>query len=285
MEASDSHLTTLIEAALREDLGRGDVTTNPIVSASSVSEAVIVAKTPMVVAGSEVVSEVFTTVDGGLMLEVLHGDGTTVGSDTVLTRLRGSTRSILAGERTALNFLGRLSGIATLTGSFVEAVAGTGARVIDTRKTTPGWRELEKAAVRSGGAENHRMGLFDMILIKENHIAAAGGIEAAVNAVRREHAELPLEVEVRTLEELELVLALSVHRVLLDNMSLALLRESVRMANARPDGRPMLEASGNVTLATVRAVAETGVDLISVGALTHSAPSADISLQVIGEGS
>lgn len=281
MGGAAARLAALIAAGLREDVGTGDVTTDPIVSVTSTSAAEIIAKAPIVVAGMACVRAVFATIDAGVAVEVIHDDGTPVEPGTALMRLQGSTRAILTGERTALNFLGRLSGVATLTGRFVEAVAGTGARVIDTRKTTPGWRELEKAAVRSGGGENHRFGLFDMALIKENHISAAGGIEAAVAAVRQEHPDLLLEVEVRTLEELESVLKLSVDRVLLDNMPLGLLRESVELAHSTSGTSPVLEASGNVTLETVRSVAETGVDLISVGALTHSAPTADVSLRVL----
>lgn len=277
----EARLATLIAAALSEDVGTGDVTTDSIVPTTSISEAVVVAKAAMVVAGIDTVSAVFAAIDGGVGVEAVHADGEAVESDSVLLRLRGGTRAILTGERTALNFLGRLSGIATITRRFVDEIAGTGARVIDTRKTTPGWRELEKAAVLAGGGENHRLGLFDMVLIKENHIAAAGGIDEAVASARSKHADLPLEVEVRTLGELEAVLKLSVDRVLLDNMPLALLRECVRMAHSGVEARPSLEASGNVTLNTVRAVAETGVDLISVGALTHSAPTADVSLRIL----
>lgn len=277
----EARLATLIAAALSEDVGTGDVTTDSIVPTTSISEAVVVAKAPIVVAGMDAVSAVFAAIDVGVGVEAVHADGEAVEPDSVLLRLRGGTRAILTGERTALNFLGRLSGIATLTRRFVDEIAGTGARVIDTRKTTPGWRELEKAAVLAGGGENHRLGLFDMVLIKENHIAAAGGIDEAVASARSKHADLPLEVEVRTLGELEAVLKLSVDRVLLDNMPLALLRECVRMVHSGAEARPALEASGNVTLNTVRAVAETGVDLISVGALTHSAPTADVSLRIL----
>ena len=192
-------------------------------------------------------------------------------------------RGILTAERVALNFLGRLSGIATLTRAFVDAVAGTGARIVDTRKTTPGWRTLEKAAVASGGGENHRHGLFDMVLVKDNHLVAAGGIRAAVERIRRANREgIEVEVEVQTLQELEELLPLGVHRVLLDNMGLETLKEAVDRVRALDErARPLLEASGNVTLDSVRAVAETGIDLISVGALTHSAPVADISLRIL----
>jgi len=274
---------TLVQAALEEDVGDGDWTTEWTVDAHTRSKAVIVAKQPLVVAGAECVLEVFQMVDPDLAVELLVSDGERVGSGDVLARLAGSTRAILTGERTALNFLGRLSGIATLTRSFTDAVAGTGARVIDTRKTTPGWRLLEKAAVRAGGGANHRVGLYDMVLVKDNHADARGGVAAAARAaIDKNTRGLAVEVEVRTLQELEDVLPLGVDRVLLDNMDAETLREAVRRAHALGDGRPQLEASGNVTLKTVRAVAETGVDFISVGALTHSAPSADVSLRVVG---
>jgi nicotinate-nucleotide pyrophosphorylase (carboxylating) len=194
----------------------------------------------------------------------------------------GRLAPILTGERTALNFLGRLSGIATLTRRFADAVHGTGARILDTRKTTPGWRALEKEAVRAGGGFNHRMGLYDYVLVKDNHVAAAGGVRAAVARVRESPAAkgLAMEVEVTTLAELDEALALRVQRILLDNMSLDAMTEAVRRAHALGSGRPELEASGNVTLENVRRVAETGVDFISVGALTHSARSVDLSMRV-----
>jgi nicotinate-nucleotide pyrophosphorylase (carboxylating) len=196
--------------------------------------------------------------------------------------VEGPARALLTGERTALNFLGHLSGIATLTRRFVDAVRGTGASIIDTRKTTPGWRILEKKAVRDGGGRNHRMGLYDMVMIKDNHIAAAGGIEAAVARVRKANdRDLPVEVEVTTIQELIRVLPLRVDRVLLDNMPLETLREAIRRVEAAPLPRPETEASGNVLLGSARSIAETGVDLISVGALTHSAPNADLSMRVV----
>jgi nicotinate-nucleotide pyrophosphorylase (carboxylating) len=222
-------------------------------------------------------------VDPGVALDILVGDGGAAEPGHALLCLGGPAGSILTGERTALNFLGRLSGIATLTRRFVEAVEGTGARIVDTRKTTPGWRALEKEAVRAGGGTNHRMGLHDMVLIKDNHIAAAGGISRAVEGVRRSNDRgLAVEVEVRDLDELETALELGVDRILLDNMRGDTLARAVERARRLGPDRPELEASGNVTLATVRAIAETGVDLISVGALTHSAPAADISLRFEG---
>jgi len=271
----------LVKAALSEDVGRGDWTTQWTVPCDSRERAMIVAKEPLVVAGVACVQAVFTAVDPELDVEILAPDGTAVEPGDVLCRVQGITWSILTAERTALNFLGHLSGIATLTRRFVEAVAGTDARIVDTRKTTPGWRLLEKAAVRSGGGTNHRIGLYDMILIKDNHADAAGGVVAAVAEARDwNDLGLPVEVEVRTLEELDSVLPLQVDRILLDNMDPATMKEAVARAHGLGDDRPLLEASGNVTLETVRGVAETGVDLISVGALTHSAPAADISLRI-----
>jgi nicotinate-nucleotide pyrophosphorylase (carboxylating) len=234
-----------------------------------------------VVAGVDAAAAVFAAVDPGIVMGVVRGDGIRATPGDVVLELTGPAGRILTAERVALNFMGRLSGIATLTRAFVDAVRGTGARIIDTRKTTPGWRHLEKAAVRAGGGGNHRMGLYDMVMIKDNHIVAAGGITQAVERVRaRNHEHLPIEVEVRSMAELEEVLELYVDRILLDNMDPQGLRAAVERVKRMGAERPELEASGNVTLASVRAVAETGVDLISVGALTHSAPVADLSLRM-----
>lgn len=278
-----STLDALIEDALNEDVGAGDCTTLWTVPEAAVGRAEIRAKAPVVISGTDAARRVFARVDSAMSLAFDAGDGARLEPGDRLLSIEGPLRGILTAERTALNFLGRLSGIATLTRRFVDAVAGTNARVIDTRKTTPGWRELEKAAVRDGGGVNHRMGLYDMVLIKENHIAAAGGIVAALETVRAANgAGLPVEIEVRTLDELRVVLEVGVERVLLDNMSPDELRRAVALARASAGGGPALEASGNVTLDTVATVAETGVDLISVGALTHSAPVADLSLRVVG---
>ncbi len=275
-------LTAMIDAALREDVGPGDATTLWTVPEEALGRAEIRAKADIVIAGLASAEAVFRTVDPGLASTAYVQDGAACGPGDLVLSVEGALRSILTAERTALNFLGRLSGVATTTRRFVEAAGETRARVIDTRKTTPGWRRLEKAAVRAGGGVNHRMGLYDMVLIKENHIAAAGGIEAAVRAVRARNAvELPVEIEVRDLAELEAVLDIGVERVLLDNMSPRQLEEAVALARATPGGGPELEASGNVTLGTIAAVAATGVDYISVGALTHSAPVADLSLRVV----
>lgn len=291
-------LRLLVTTALMEDVGPADVTTEWTVPSDARGRAVVVAKEPMVVSGMAVVETLLDEVGfgsrggtGTLTLNVVDGDAAE--RETVLATLEGNLAHILTLERVALNFLGRLSGIATLTRRFVEAVDGTGARVVDTRKTTPGWRHLEKAAVRHGGGTNHRMGLWDMALVKDNHADASGGVaaaaEAAMAGARARAAEtgetrVQVEVEVRSLDELEAVLPVGVDRILLDNMDTATLSEAVRRVHARDGDRPLLEASGNVRLDTVRAIAETGVDLISVGALTHSAPSADVSMRIAGVG-
>lgn len=278
-------LDALVARALAEDVGPGDVTTQWTVPPDMSGVAEIRAKAPVVVAGLGPARRVFEAVDASLDLEIEVADGAARAPGERVLTVRGSLASILTAERTALNFLGRLSGVATLTRRFVEAVGGTSARVIDTRKTTPGWRELEKAAVRAGGGTNHRMGLHDMVLVKENHIAAAGGVREAIAGVRANNARgLEVEIEVRSLAELDVALDLGVERVLLDNMSPALLREAVERARTRSASPPLLEASGNVNLDTIAAVAASGVDLISVGALTHSAPVADLSLSVVEGG-
>ena len=270
----------MIEAGLAEDVGDGDRTSEWTVPAESRSAAVIVAKQSLTVAGLAVTAEVFRTVDADLSVELRVEDSEEVDAGDIVMAIAGSTRSLLTAERTALNFLGRLSGIATLTRAFVSRVDGTGAVIVDTRKTTPGWRALEKMAVRAGGGSNHRMGLHDMVLVKDNHIAAAGGLTAAIERVRTNNTGLPVEVEVRTEGELAQALAAGVARILLDNMTPDRLRDAVALVRERVGESVTLEASGNITLETVRDIAETGVDLISVGALTHSAPGADFSLRV-----
>lgn len=283
MSSPGNSLRRLVDMALEEDMGSGDKTSLWTVPERAEAKATVVTREDPTIAGTAVAAEVFRRVDSELEVETVRADGERVAQGTVVMTLRGRARSILAGERTALNFLGRLSGIATLTRAFVDAVTGTGAEILDTRKTTPGWRELEKAAVRAGGGRNHRMGLHDMVLIKENHIAAAGGLTEAVGRVRERNVEgLGVEVEVGTLEELRVALDLKVRWVLLDNMPPELLKRAVGIvrSSACPDTR--LEASGNVTLGTVRVIAETGVDFVSVGALTHSAPLADLTLRIDG---
>jgi nicotinate-nucleotide pyrophosphorylase (carboxylating) len=277
-------LDRLISLALEEDIGPGDWTTLWTVGTDARGTATIVAKEPLVAAGTEVATQVFLRVEPTLAVECETEDGGEVQGGGILLRISGPLRGILTAERTALNFLARLSGIATLTRRFVAAVSGTGAKVLDTRKTTPGWRCLEKAAVAAGGGLNHRVGLHDMVLVKDNHILAAGGVAAAVEGIRRGNREgLPVEVEVGDLDQLEEAFSLGVRRILLDNIRLETMREAVRRAKGLGKNRPLLEASGNMTLARVRAVAETGVDFISVGALTHSAPSADLSLRILPE--
>lgn len=271
----------LIEAALAEDVGAGDFTTLWTVPAERRAEAEIVAKAPGVIAGSEVAAEVFRRVDPALRVEVVRGDGAAVRPGDGVMRIAGSAASVLTAERTALNFLQQLSGVATLTHAYVDAVHGTGAQVIDTRKTTPGMRLLEKAAVVAGGGANHRVGLYDMVMIKDNHIAAAGGIRAAVEAVRlRNDRGLRVEIETTTLAEVGEALAARVDRVMFDNMTPAMMRQAVALVAEAGEPRPETEASGGITLETIRAFAETGVDFISVGALTHSAPALDLSLRL-----
>lgn len=268
----------LVALALEEDLALGDVTSAATVDVAVVGEGRIAAKSPLVLAGVDVATRVFHAVDPSVELSWSCADGDTIASRQVVGVARGSVRSLLAAERTALNFLQRLSGTATLTRAFVHAVAGTGARIVDTRKTTPGWRTLEKAAVLAGGGGNHRFSLGSGVLIKDNHVDAGGGVGPAVRRAReRAPHSLLVEVEVRTLAELDEALAARADMVLLDNMDTDTMREAVRRARA---AGVRTEASGGVTLATVVGIAECGVDLISVGALTHSAPAADLHMKV-----
>lgn len=276
-------LTTL---AADEDLdATGDVTSQILIPAERIGAAILVARQPGVLAGLPAAESTFNYIDPTLLIERLRSDGSPVQAGDRLAVISGRARSILAGERTALNFVQRLSGIATQTRRYVDAVAGLAAQILDTRKTTPGWRLLEKYAVRQGGGYNHRVGLYDGILIKDNHLAALAGhndpITEAVRLARDKHGtNLPLEIEVDTLTQLDAALKARPDIVLLDNMPLADLRESVRR---RKQIAPavLLEASGGVTLETVRAIAETGVDRISVGALTHSASALDIALDYL----
>jgi nicotinate-nucleotide pyrophosphorylase (carboxylating) len=268
-------LERLAYAALAEDVGEGDVTTEATIDADALGEAELVLKEPGVVCGLDVAEAVFRALDAELRFERLVEDGTLVGSATAVARVSGPLRAILTGERTALNFLGRLSGIATLTRRYVDAVAGTGAAILDTRKTTPGLRVLEKHAVAVGGGRNHRLGLDDGVLVKDNHLRAAGSIREVVDRLRAA-THLPVEVECDTLEQVSEALAAGADALLLDNMRVDELRAAVSLAR----GRARLEASGGVSLDNVRAVAETGVDEISVGALTHSARSLDVSLEL-----
>ncbi|HEX6065294.1 MAG TPA: carboxylating nicotinate-nucleotide diphosphorylase [Longimicrobiales bacterium] len=274
---SDDELR-LIDIALAEDKGAGDWTTRWVVPARTRAHARIVAKAEGVIAGLSIASAVFMRLDPRVEITSAVSDGGSVREGELVCTIRGPARTILTGERTALNFLQRLSGIATLTHRFVAAVAGTEAKILDTRKTTPGWRGLEKAAVKAGGGENHRFGLFDMVLIKENHIAIAGGVAEALKRVRDANTKgLRVEIEARNKDELRAALDAGCDMVLLDNMDVQAIRECVRVVKQRAP-QVQTEASGNMTLERVRAVAETGVDYISVGALTHSAVALDLSL-------
>jgi nicotinate-nucleotide pyrophosphorylase (carboxylating) len=272
----DAAEAELVRAALAEDIGSGDVTTAATVLEDSRARVLITQKAPGVIFGLDAAEAVFATLDEQARFERLVGEGDWREDGGPVLRVEGRARALLSGERTALNFLAHLSGVATMSARAARAVEGTGATVLDTRKTTPGLRALEKAAVAAGGASNHRAGLHDAILIKENHIAAAGGIAQAVARAREAAPELAgtLEVEVRDAAEIDEALAAGAPRLLLDNMD----DEELRAAVARVAGRASLEASGGVTLDTLRARAETGVEWISMGALTHSAPALDLSL-------
>jgi nicotinate-nucleotide pyrophosphorylase (carboxylating) len=269
----------LILWALREDVGDGDQTSLAVIPAEQQGAADFVARSPGVLAGLETAQMVFATLDPRLRFEPSAGDGARIQSGDCLANISGPLRALLTGERTALNFLQHLSGIATRTRRFVDALDGLPCQLLDTRKTTPGWRLLEKYAVRCGSGHNHRLGLFDGVLIKDNHLAARKASLTQVFHDARVNAGpgIPIEVEVDTLEQLDQALACGPDVVLLDNMTPDLLREAVRRRNALAP-KVLLEASGGVTLATVRAIAETGVDRVSVGALTHSAPALDIAL-------
>jgi nicotinate-nucleotide pyrophosphorylase (carboxylating) len=269
-------LTELVQRALAEDVGAGDVTTAATVAADARARALITQKAPGAIYGLDAAAKAFALLDAEVEIERLVEEGIWREGGGPVMAVQGRAAALLTGERTALNFLTHLSGIATMAARAARAVQGTGAKVLDTRKTTPGLRELEKAAVAAGGATNHRAGLYDAILIKENHIAAAGGIAAAVERARAAAPELAatLEVEVRNPGEIDEALAAGAPRLLLDNMD----DEQLRSAVTQVAGRAVLEASGGVTLQTLRARAETGVELISMGALTHSAPALDLSL-------
>lgn len=266
-----------IQRALAEDIGAGDATTLSIVPPEATMRGQIIAKQDGIIAGLDVARAAYELLDSAVEFSPQLADGSRVTRAGVLALVSGRTSSLLTAERTALNFLGRMSGIATLTRQFVDAVAGTRAVILDTRKTAPGLRAVDKLAVKLGGGGNHRIGLYDMILIKDNHIDYAGGIEEAVRRAKAARSGLPIEVEARTMNDVRVALSLGVERILLDNMSVEMMAEAVRLTN----GRAKLEASGNVTLETVRRIAETGVDFISVGALTHSAKAFDVSFDYL----
>ncbi len=271
-------LDSLISLALQEDLGGGDWTTDSLIPPDQMTECAILSQAEGVLCGIEAARRVFQRLDSAIQFLDALSDGARLAPDTPVLRIRGNTRAILKAERTALNFLQHLSGIATLTRRYVDAVAGTGAQIVDTRKTTPGLRLLEKYAVRVGGGRNHRVGLYDGILIKDNHLMALGGdIREAVRRARQNaHHLLAIEVECATLEQVQQAIEAGADGILLDNMPLETLREAVRLAKGRVR---FIEASGGVNLNTVRAIAETGVDYISVGALTHSAPILPMHLE------
>jgi nicotinate-nucleotide pyrophosphorylase (carboxylating) len=271
---------SLIRIALAEDVGTGDLTARSVVDPAATASGRMLLKQRGVISGMSVVRHVLESVDPEIEWHPVVADGDVLQDPTTLGEIAGPARSILTAERTALNFIQRLSGIATATREYVDAVAGTNARIVDTRKTTPGMRVLEKQAVRDGGGHNHRFGLFDGVLIKDNHIAAMGGDKAIASIIDQARMHVPhtvrIEIEVTSLEQLNLALSASVDVIMLDNMPPETMRRAVEITS----GRALLEASGGVTLKTVRAIAETGVDLISVGALTHSAPALDISLDL-----
>lgn len=273
-------LDYLIGLAVQEDVGHGDVTTEAVVDAEAVGEAVVFGREPFVLSGTKPFMRVFHLLDPDVTIHCSFRDGDEVPATSPVFRIRGRLRSLLTAERTALNFLQRLSGIATLTRRMVEAISGTRCRLLDTRKTTPLWRALEKAAVGHGGGKGHRFGLSDGVLIKDNHIQAAGGVRQALLRARSSAPHtLKVEIEVETIGQLDEALELGADIVMLDNFSLEMLKTAVE----RVQGRCLLEASGGVNLSTVRQIAETGVDLISCGALTHSAKSIDISMEFCSE--
>lgn len=268
-----------VKRALAEDLGdAGDLTSRACIPEDAMSRAQIVARRPGVIAGVDLARAAFHLVDSDIEASIVKGDGARVAAKEILMRIEGPSRGILTAERVALNFLGRLSGVATQTRLLVDAVAGTRAKIVCTRKTTPGLRAFEKYAVRCGGGSNHRFGLYDAVMIKDNHIVAAGGVAEAMQAAKEAVGHMiVIEIEVETLEQLEEALEHGARVVLLDNMSI----DDLRLAVALNKGRAALEASGGVTLDSIRAIAETGVDVISSGAITHSAPSLDLALDFV----
>lgn len=269
-------IASAITAALTEDLGlAGDITTNATIAADAIADAVIATRQDGVVCGLQLAEAAFRALDADVSFAIQHGDGARVSAGDTIATISGNARAVLTAERVALNYMGRMSGIATLTQKYVDAIEGTRAKIADTRKTTPGLRAFEKYAVRCGGGQNHRTGLFDAVLIKDNHIVAAGGLKQAIQSARASVGHLvKIEVEVDTLEQLDEVLAFNIDAVLLDNMTPTQLRKAVTLVA----DRCLTEASGGVNLDTVRAIAETGVDMISVGALTHSARVLDLGL-------
>ena len=277
------HSEILIALALEEDIGSGDVTSHYFVPENRVARAFVAVRQEGAVSGVELAARVFSKVDPELEVEILVPDGSRVSEGALLIRVEGKARSILTAERTALNFLQRLSGVATLTAKYADLIRGSHARILDTRKTTPGYRILEKQAVLHGGGTNHRLGLYDRAMVKDNHLIAESGsaaLQAAIQRLKSEKPGVEVEVEADNLDQLRTFLTLEgIDYILLDNMSLAEMRQAVAARGEHTT--PLLEASGGVTLTTLREIAETGVDFISVGALTHSAPALDIGLDFI----
>lgn len=276
--AEASYVSDIVQVALAEDVGAGDLTAE-LIPASTGARARVITREPAVICGQPWVEETFRQLDASVRVEWTVAEGEQVPADTLLCTITGPARALLTGERSALNFLQALSGTATLTRRYTDALAGTKCRVLDTRKTIPGLRLAQKYAVRCGGGSNHRIGLFDAILIKENHIAAAGSIAAAVSAARRIDAGVMVEVEAENLSELDQALAAGADRILLDNFTLADMRTAVARTRSSPRPQTELEASGNITLESVRTVAETGVDFISVGGLTKHLRAIDLSMR------
>lgn len=279
LSAITPEIKDCIRRALAEDIGPGDATTNAIVPEEAVMKGRIIAKQDGIIAGLDVAQAVYEMVDTRVAFTSRVEEGARVENKDLLASVEGPARALLTGERTALNFLGRMSGISTMTRQYMDAISGTKAVVLDTRKTAPGLRDLDKLAVKRGGGKNHRHALYDMVLIKDNHIDFAGSITKAVEMARAHSDNLEIEVETRTLADVSEALSLGVDWIMLDNMSHDIMREAVKMVN----GRSRLEASGNITLETIRAVAETGVDYISAGALTHSVIVFDVSFKYEGE--
>ena len=276
MQLPSSYISKQVTLALAEDIGDGDVTAK-LIPDDKLADARIISREPAILCGADWVSEVFNQLDTAIQIDWHCQDGDNIQSDQELCRLHGSARHLLSGERSALNFLQTLSATATQAHEYVMAVEGTGCRILDTRKTIPGLRLAQKYAVRCGGAYNHRIGLYDMVLIKENHISAAGSIQAAVDTARRLSPDIPLEVEVENLQQLQQALDADVDRILLDNMDIPTLKQAVQMTNKRIP----LEASGGVTQETAREIAQTGVDYISIGSITKHIHAIDFSMRFI----
>ena len=282
MKISKKNLSSIVNNALSEDIGSGDITTKAVISKDKPARGIIKAKQEGVVFGHEAAWEVYNQLDARAKYEVKVRDGSKVEKGEVIAEISAGMKTILSGERVALDFLMHLSGIATLTNRFVSSVEGTNVKILDTRKTIPGLRLLEKAAVKAGGGENHRIGLFDMFLIKDNHIEAAGSISKAIESCLeiRGRKKLKIEVETKSIEEIEEALEYKIDRIMLDNMGLDRMKEAVEYIHAK-NREVEIEASGNVSLGNVRRIANTGVDFISIGKLTHSAPALDLSMEIV----